>query len=125
MILLAIFDSSTRSTSKANYMIIAIILSLSWFLCFGSIFTFTKTLIKCRKKRTEKASRANLESDHENINMSRGAEQVSYESPRNNQFNLNPRTAPYTLYIDRNDFHAMPVPLTEQGDDIHAQTMIN
>ena len=84
MILLAIFDSSTRSTSKANYMIIAIILSLSWFLCFGSIFTFTKTLIKYRKKRTEKASRTNLESDNENISNRRNQQHGIYQQTTGN-----------------------------------------
>ena len=77
------------------------------------------------KKRRKEASRDNLESNNENINNSREAEQVSDGSARNDQFNLNPRTAPHTLYIDRNDFHAMPVPSTEQREDIHAQTMIN
>ena len=125
MILLAIFDSSTRSTSKANYIIIAIILSLSWFLCFGSIFTFTKTLIKRIKKRRDGAIRTNLESNDQNIYSSREAEQVSHENARNGQFNVNPRAAPFTLYLDRNDVHAIQVSSARQGEDRHAQTMIN
>ena len=78
------------------------------------------------KKRRKEASRDNLESNNENINNSREAEQVSDGSARNDQFNVNPRTAPYTLYIDRNDLHAIQVPSAEQADNIHhAQTMIN
>ena len=94
-------------------------------LCFGSIFTFTKTLIKRIKKRRDGAIRTNLESNDQNVNSSIEAEQVSHENARNGQFNVNPRAAPFTLYLDRNDLHAIQVPSAEHGEDRHAQTMIN